>query len=354
MAHIPPWRWKLWGSWPPEEGPPSPIPHDQIKPLAELLSKQRPWLSAEENWQAAERALRQKPWRPWIIRFSGQEERSGWDWAELLLKVSIPVLLLVLSSAFSIISSNRQEKNIKAEKVHQETNALLVKQREDAVAKTQKETDVVTAYIKDMQFLILDRGLNFSTPHAEVRGVARGLTLAALSQVENPDRKGIIIRFLLDSGLNNIPGNLFSLREADLRVSDLSDVNLSGADLREAKLSDADLSNSKFIKTNFSNAILSDAELYSADLRGADLTGAVLIEAKLGRGKLQGANFFGADLSGAFLSMANLSGANLRDVELNGTDLEEVKWDDKTTWPSRDRFQGAKNIPEALREELGL
>ncbi|MEY4352513.1 MAG: hypothetical protein RLZZ609_754 [Cyanobacteriota bacterium] len=46
MARIPPWRWKLFGPWPPEEGLPQSFPDEQIRPLAERLSKQRPWLSA--------------------------------------------------------------------------------------------------------------------------------------------------------------------------------------------------------------------------------------------------------------------------------------------------------------------
>ena len=123
MARIPPWRRNLWRLWPPRETKPHRIPEEQIRPLAERLGKQRPWLSAQENWLAAERALRQKPWRPWVIRFSGEKERSGWDWADLLLKVSVPVLILGLSTAYSVISSSRQEKLAIADKERQEKSA---------------------------------------------------------------------------------------------------------------------------------------------------------------------------------------------------------------------------------------
>ena len=171
MARIPPWRRNLWKLWPSRETKPHRIPEEQIRPLAERLSKQRPWLSAQENWLAAERALKQKPWRPLVIRFSGEKERSGWDWADLLLKVSVPVLILGLSTAYSIISSSRQEKL-----------AIADKERQEKSAREQRETDAITGFIKGMQPLLLDKDLKKSAADAEVRGVAKGLTLAALSQ----------------------------------------------------------------------------------------------------------------------------------------------------------------------------
>lgn len=194
MARIPPWRWKLWGAWPPVDTEQHRIPEEQIRPLAERLSKQRPWLSAQENWLAAERALKQKPWRPLVIRFSGEKERSGWDWVDLLLKVSVPVLILGLSTAYSISSSSRQEKS----------------------AQERRESDVITGFVNEMQPLILDKDLKKSTADAEVRGVARGLTLAVLSQVQDSSKKRLIVSFILDSGLNAKSGNLFSLSEANL------------------------------------------------------------------------------------------------------------------------------------------
>ena len=353
----------MWGPWPPGSEVSLPqIPDEQIRPIAERLGKQRPWLSAEENWLAAERALRQRPWRPWVIRFSGEKERSGWDWANLLLKVSLPVLILGLSTAYSVISADRQEKLAKADK-----------DRQEIVVREQREGEVVTNFIKEMQPLLVDKGLGSSAPGSEVRGIARGLTLAALSQVKDSQRKRLVVRFLLDSGLNVKPGNLISLSEANLNGADLNGANLSGADLLDADLRGADL-----IGANLSGADLSGADLLDADLRGADLIGANLIRADLFRADLNGAiliradlngailiraDFIGANLSGADLYKANLSGADLsgadlfdadlRGANLNGANLEGVKWDEKTSWPSADRFEGAKNIPEALKKQLG-
>ena len=98
-----------------------------------------------------------------MIRFSGEKERSGWDWADLLLKVSVPVLILGLSTAYSIISSDRQQ----------------------AISTDLRENEVLTAFIKEMKPLILDNNLKGSAADAEVRGVARGLTLSALSQLKS-------------------------------------------------------------------------------------------------------------------------------------------------------------------------
>jgi uncharacterized protein YjbI with pentapeptide repeats len=64
---------------------------------------------------------------------------------------------------------------------------------------------------------------------------------------------------------------------------------------------------------------------------------------------LIGTNLFGANLSGADLSGADLSGADLSEAN-----FENIQWDGQTSWPSADRFKGAKNIPEALKKQLGL
>ena len=106
---------------------------DKIRPLAQRLAKQRPWRSAEENWLAAEKALRQRPWRPWIIRFSGEKERSGWDWTELSLKISVPILILFVTTFYSMLTDSREER----------------------IAREERESAVVTSFIQEMKSLIL-------------------------------------------------------------------------------------------------------------------------------------------------------------------------------------------------------
>lgn len=54
------------------------------------------------------------------------------------------------------------------------------------------------------------------------------------------------------------------------------------------------------------------------------------------------------------LSGADLIGAKLIEADLSWADLQDLKWDDKTTWPSADRFKRAKNIPADLKQKAGL
>lgn len=234
-----------------------------------------------------------------MIRFSGKKERSGWDWADLLLKVSVPVLILVLSTAYSIMSANRQEK----------------------IAREQKENEVVTEYIKEMKPLLLEKGLKNAPKGSEVVVVATALireTLSRLKSEDAPDRRTVVMRYLLDSGVTN-SGELFMLPGVSLSGANLFAANLSGANLMKANLS--------------------GASLIAANLSGAYLSGVNLIE---------------ADLTMANLIEADLSGANLRGADLSWAYLKDVKWNEETKWPGRSSFAGAKNIPEALRKQLGL
>ncbi|WYM02223.1 MAG: pentapeptide repeat-containing protein [Gloeotrichia echinulata CP02] len=130
-----------------------------------------------------------------------------------------------------------------------------------------------------------------------------------------------------------------NLNSADLRGANLSSADLRGANLRGANLSDADLSSA-----NLSGAILSRANLNSADLRGANLSSA----------DIRGANLRGANLRGADLSSANLSGAYLGDAYLSNEVLGDIRWDENTKWEGVRGLDTAKNVPEALKLQLGL
>lgn len=309
MARFQPWRWSSWGA---RCSDLPPIPEEQIKPIAELLSRQRPWLSAEENCLAAEHALRQKPWRPWVIRFSGDKERSGWDWAELLIKVSVPIIIVGLSSAYSSFNSEQQQR----------------------INQANQNDLVVSEYIKELQQLVLDRKLNEAAVYAPVSTIARSTTLTALSRLKEPSpykhssHKGQIIVFLHEAGLIDETQNI-SLNGANLRMADISrafllNADLRGADFRNAWLREADLSGAK---------------LNGAKLNGADLSGALLLGAKLVE----------VDLSGAILNAANLTYA-----DLSGSDLSSITWDERTAWPDKSKFEQVRNLPERLMKQLRL
>ncbi|MGB5963105.1 MAG: pentapeptide repeat-containing protein, partial [Coleofasciculaceae cyanobacterium] len=154
------------------------------------------------------------------------------------------------------------------------------------------------------------------------------------------------------------------LSGAYLSRADLSGADLSRAFLRGADLSRADLSGAYLSGVNLSGADLSDAYLRGAYLRGADLSGANLSDADLSGANLSdaylsGADLFGADLSGANLRSANLRDANLSDAYLSGANLigailENISWDKDTNWDGVRELETAKNVPEALKQQLGL
>lgn len=110
----------------------SPISEDRIRPIAQRLGKQRPWRSDEENWLDAEKALEHAPLGPWIIRFSGEKERSGWEWGELSLKVSVPVMILLAGFLLNYWADGRQERIAREQRENDPRGAR--EQRQSAAA----------------------------------------------------------------------------------------------------------------------------------------------------------------------------------------------------------------------------
>ncbi|MBD2354105.1 pentapeptide repeat-containing protein [Tolypothrix sp. FACHB-123] len=219
---------------------------------------------------------------------------------------------------------------------------------------------------------------------------------------------------LKDANLNNADLSHAILFSANLSEAKLSSVNLSHADLCRADLSGANLSHGILNGTNLSDTILFSTNLSDAILVAADLSYAKLNGAKLNYAKLNGAMFLGADLSGvdlsgvilndadlsgvllsdadlsgadlsytmlfgtdlsyANLNQANLSGSNLSGALLNGADLshtnlscailsnadvteanlKEMTWGEKQQWETVRGLEKAVNVPELLKQELGL
>src|SRR6476661_4153748 len=129
----------------------------------------------------------------------------------------------------------------------------------------------------------------------------------------------------------------------------LSGANLSGANLGGVELCGADLGGANLNGANLNGAELSDAYLWDADLSGAHLSGAHLSSADL-----SGADLSGADLSGADLSGADLSSADLSDPDLSHRTFGDIEWDENTKWENVLGLDTAVNVPEALRQQLGM
>ncbi|MBD2563418.1 MULTISPECIES: pentapeptide repeat-containing protein [Nostoc] len=161
---------------------------------------------------------------------------------------------------------------------------------------------------------------------------------------------------------NSVVGQFLSganLSDANLSRADLSGANLSGANLSGANLSRAILSGANLSGANLSGAILSAANLSAANLSAANLSAANLSGANLSDANLSPVSFRRADLSRADLSGANLSGANLSWVYLIDANLSDelfgdIRWDENTIWEDVKWLDTARNVPEALKQKLGL
>lgn len=143
----------------------------------------------------------------------------------------------------------------------------------------------------------------------------------------------------------------------------------TGAKMQRSRLCDAELQQAVFLGTDLTDSFLEKARLQgailnegileralmiSADLSEAKLLNANLRNAHLTRAILTGADLSNADLTGALLNDADLTGANLTGALLNDADLADIKWSATTKWPSSIAFTGVKNLPNELRQELGM
>lgn len=178
-----------------------------------------------------------------MICFSGDKERSGWDWFDLGLKATIPILILAISSLYSSISSERERE----------------------IARQKQESEVVAAFIIHIKSLVFEQKLLSAPQSSPVNGISAALTRTALSQVQDPNKKTELIRFLHDVW------ELGGKKVLDLSFADLQGADLRGLDLSEAYMFRADLRRVKLIDTK-----LVGADLTYADLRGTDLSFASL------------------------------------------------------------------------------
>ncbi|MEH2245739.1 pentapeptide repeat-containing protein [Nostoc sp.] len=180
------------------------------------------------------------------------------------------------------------------------------------------------------------------------------------------DLSGADLSHAILNGTNLSDTILFStnLSDAILIAADLSYAKLNGAKLNNARLNGAmflgaDLSGVDLSRVILNEADLSGVILNDADLSGADLTDAILFGTDLSYANLNSANLSGSNLSGAILNGADLSHSNLSYAILGGADLsdanmEKMTWGKKQQWEDVRGLETAVNVPEALKEELGL
>ena len=250
------------------------------------------------------------------IEYPPRKTKSEWvAWgAQILAAGAVIVAIAGLYLGYNQFKEQQQSEN---QKTFQEQQ--LTREQEKAAqlqALDQQQQTTLQNYVSTMSDLLLKENLRGSQPGDVVRQVAEAQTLTALQNL-NPARKGILVKFLYDSGLifnHSFPVNygrqyagaphydpgiepplIISLISADLSNADLSYANLDGAD--------------------FVGADLHGANFSYADLRGAKLN---CLPEDLGCTQLGANNFEGANLLGADLGAANLSDAiNLTQDQLN-------------------------------------
>ena len=206
----------------------------------------------------------------------GGEGKTLWDIGE---KFGVPVVVVILAAIFSFGNF----KSAQRARIDRE------------LARERASEEALRAYLDRMTGLILTNRSQDDSD-AQVQRVAEAHTLAVL-RVLDGGRKGLVVRFLHETGLiakdeAKISVEKADLTCADLRFADLACTNLGGADLESADLFSVDLRGSVLRgavirRVNLREANLSDADLQAAilinsDLRDADLSGANLANSSLG------------------------------------------------------------------------
>jgi uncharacterized protein YjbI with pentapeptide repeats len=251
--------------------------------------------------------------------------KSIWDWLDLISKLTIPIVVVGATIAFSwwqgqlADSQHRQDQQ----------SAKFQHQLDQQSALDQQQATTLQTYIANMQDLLLNHNLLGDSPPPkndadkatikEVQELARARTLTALQGLD-PHRKGVLLKFLFEA-------NLIGYFDSSTQKIHPPIIILSSADLTQTDLTSADLAHTSFTDANLTGALLDGANLTGAFLDGAFLDGATLTHADLASAdltthtNLTSANLSYANLTGALLDGANLTGANLTGATLNGTTL---------------------------------
>ena len=158
---------------------------------------------------------------------------------ELSLKLSVPLTIALGGWFLGTLNSNRQNE----------------------IAQANQKDAVIREYIKEMKGMLLDKTVakEAKQPGSEANGVARALTLTALTQLkgEGPARRTLVFQFLRESNFPILAGSE-KVQGANLAGYDLSGANLSEADLSGANLSEADLSWANLSGAKFEDTICPD------------------------------------------------------------------------------------------------
>ena len=275
--------------------------------------------------------------------WTGLAHKTLWDWLQLLV---VPLVLAGVAFALSAAQSGRDQRR-------EDRRAA----RELAIAADARREEALRSYLQQMNELLLHERLAARTP-SPARNVARTLTLTVVRQLDGV-RKGLVVRFLFESGLLTSTSKLHSplwnpvrLRGADLRGASLRGTRF---DYGFAQLGDADWRGADFRDTSFPQGVdFTRADLRDTDFSEADIgaggvvnpfdPGPIVRRTPFVNACLTGARFTGAFLAGVRFQFASgvhvsLRRANLEDADFREAALGDVDLDDAVT--TRARFPRA-------------
>jgi len=222
---------------------------------------QMPLFSPEDEKEAQKELKRLRKNENGVFKVNhkrtGFEDKTLWDWLQLLGILAIPLVVAGATILFGI-----QQANL-ANQQHENDQKIANQQHEAdrQRALDQQEATTLQTYIDNIQDLLLHDNLRGSNADDEVAILARSRTLTALQGLD-PDRKGRLVQFIYDSQLIGFFDSKNNLRHGPI-------INLSGADLNNATLIGAFLIDAHLIGAHLNNADLTFATLSGADLSGA-------------------------------------------------------------------------------------
>lgn len=225
--------------------------------------------------------------------------KTLWDWMQLLF---IPAVLFAGAFLLNTWQSAREEVKIEAQRQADKRATLAREEQAESLALDNQREQALQRYLDAMTSLILENHLPTSTEGADVRTVARTLTLTTLQRLDG-ERRGAVVRFLYEANLifrsgprpdSNCPFATARLCYGFPTIVDLSGANLVNADLH--------------------GAFLDGVNLPEVDLEGANLASAILPSANLVGSNVDEANLTSATLYGAYIDRTQFDGSDLRDT----------------------------------------
>ena len=149
-----------------------------------------------------------------------------------------------------------------------------------------------------------------------------------------------------------------------VEAGNLSAINFSNSEmtgslfgntgLRRADFSEAFGSHSYFVACDLVDANFLNSQLSRCMFYGSDMRRSYCRSADFSDTDFSGANLSNTDFSGANLSNANLSGVDFSNADLSNANLDNVRFDEETIWKGTNGLGTAKNVPDALKQQLGL